>query len=136
MSLSHCDILFASLTAEMSNSRQIFRDVVAAYDHSLEQQILGQGSNLVCRDQALCNQVEGLLKDGDAQETHCLGLDPLRVMEESLKDAAATSAPNGAQVKARGRLQGLAKAFEVLEQASLNLYLGPWRVEYKVVKVG
>uniref|UniRef100_A0A8D2ZDZ0 Spermatogenesis-associated protein 2 PUB-like domain-containing protein n=1 Tax=Scophthalmus maximus TaxID=52904 RepID=A0A8D2ZDZ0_SCOMX len=33
------------------------------------------------------------------------------------------------------RLQGLAKAFEVLEQAALNLYLGPWRGEYKVVKM-
>lgn len=112
------------------------RDVVAAYNHSLEQQIVRRGSNLVCRDQELWNRVEGLLKDEDAQETHCLGLDPLRVMEESLVEAAAASAPNGGQVKARGGLQGLAKAFEVLEQAALNLYLGPWRAEYKVVKVG
>lgn len=122
---------------EMSNSKQRASDLKSAYDHSLEQQILGRGSTLVCRDEELWKQVEGRLRDGDAQETHCLGLDPLSVMEESLKAAvAARAAAGGGQVKVRGGLQGLAKAFEVLEQAALNLYLGPWREEYKVVKVG
>ncbi|XP_044048982.1 spermatogenesis associated 2-like [Siniperca chuatsi] len=124
---------------EMSISRQRARDLVTAYDHSLEQQIVGQGSNLACRDEELWKQVEGLLRDGDAQETHCLGLDPLRVMEESLKAAAAAAAAattaSAGRVQARGGLQGLAKAFEVLEQVALNLYLGPWREEYKVVKM-
>ncbi|XP_071346118.1 spermatogenesis associated 2-like [Trachinotus anak] len=123
---------------EMSNSKQRARDLQSAYDQSLEQQILGQGSNLACRDEELWKQVEGPLRDGDAQETHCLGLDPLTVMEESLKaaaEASATTAASGGQIKARGGLQGLAKAFEVLEQAALNLYLGPWREEYKVVKM-
>lgn len=124
---------------EMSVLRQRARDLVTTYDLSLEQQIVGQGSNLACRDEDLWKQVEGLLKDGDAQETHCLGLDPLRVMEESLAAAAAAASTAAAagtgQVKARGGLQGLAKAFEVLEQAALNLYLGPWRDEYKVVKM-
>lgn len=123
---------------EMSNSKQRASDLKNAYDHSLEQQILGRGSTLVCRDEELWKQVEGRLRDGDAQETHCLGLDPLSVMEESLKAATAvTTAASGGQVKARGGgLQGLAKAFEVLEQAALNLYLSPWREEYKIVKVG
>ncbi|XP_040894242.1 spermatogenesis associated 2-like [Toxotes jaculatrix] len=120
---------------EMNNSRQRARDLLSAYDHSLEQQIVGRGSNLACSDEELWRQVEGPLRDGDAQETHCLGLDPLRVMEESLTSAAAASTASGGQVKARGGLQGLAKAFEVLEQAALNLYLGPWRDEYKVVKM-
>ncbi len=126
---------------EMSISRQRARDLVGAYDHSLEQQIVRQGSNLACRDEELWKKVEGLLRDGDAQETHCLGLDPLKVMEESLKAAAAaasTSAPptaSAGRIQARGGLSGLAKAFEVLEQAALNLHLGPWREEYKVVKV-
>lgn len=97
------------------------------------------GSSLACRDEELWKQVEELLRDGDAQETHCLGLDPLMVMEESLKAKAAstkaTTAASGGRVKARGGLQGLVKAFEVLEQAALNLYLGPWREEYKVVKM-
>lgn len=122
---------------EMSISRQRARELVAAYDHSLEQQILRRGSNLSCQDEDLSKQVEELLSDGDAQETHCLGLDSLRVMEESLK-AAAASAPTTAssgRIQARGGLLGLAKAFEVLEQAALNLYLGPWREEYKVVKM-
>lgn len=129
--------LFVILTVEMSNSRQTAKDLVAAYDRSLEKQIVGQGSNLVCRDEELWKQVEELLRDGDAQETHCLGLDPLSVMEETLMDAAA-SEPRRGKVKPKGNggLRGLAKAFEVLEQAALNLYLGPWREEYKVVKVG
>lgn len=114
---------------DMSLSRQRATDLVTAYNHSLEQQIVGRGSSLVCRDEELWKDVEELLLEGDAQETHCLGLDPLRVMEESLKAAAA------GRVKARGGLQGLAKAFEVVEQAALNLYLGPWREEYKVVKM-
>lgn len=116
----------------MSVLGQRARELVNGYDVSLEQRIVGGGSSLVCKDEELWKQVEGLLKDGDAQETHCLGLDPLQVMEESLMTTAAT----GGRAKARGGLQGLAKAFEVLEQAALNLYLGPWREEYKVVKVG
>ncbi|XP_054476645.1 spermatogenesis associated 2-like [Anoplopoma fimbria] len=120
----------------MSVSMQRASDLVTAYGHSLEQQILGRGSNLACRDEELWTQVEGLLKDGDAQETHCLGLDPLWVMEESLAAAAdSTTAAGAGRARARGGLQGLAKAFEVLEQAALNLYLGPWRDEYKVVKM-
>lgn len=118
----------------MSISRQRSRDLVSAYVHSLEQQIVGKGSSLVCRDEELWMQVEGLLMDGDAQEMHHLGLDPLKVMEESLK-AAAAAAANARKGKSKGGLQGLAKAFEVMEQAALNLYLGPWREEYKIVKV-
>ncbi|XP_039989106.1 spermatogenesis associated 2-like [Xiphias gladius] len=118
----------------MSNSSQRARDLLTAYNHSLDQQIVGRGSNLACRDEELWKQVERQLREGDAQVTHCLGLDPLKVMEESLK-ATSTTPASGGQVKARGGLQGLAKAFEVLEQAALNLYLGPWRDEYKVVKM-
>ena len=121
----------------MSSSRQRPRDLLKAYDHSLEQQIVGRGSSHACGDEELWRQVEGRLREGDAQDTHCLGLDPLAVMEESLKAApAAPGAARGVKVKPRGRLQGLAKAFEVLEQAALNLHIGPWRDEYKVVKVG
>ncbi|XP_028286690.1 spermatogenesis associated 2-like [Parambassis ranga] len=116
----------------MSSSRQRDMDLVDAYDRSLERQILGQGSSLACTDEDLRQQVEELLMDGDAQEVHCLGLDPLRVMDESLKAAAAV---RGRRVQVRGGLRGLAKAFEVLEQAALNLYLGPWRQEYKVIKM-
>lgn len=124
---------------DMSISKQRATDLVTAYGHSLDLQIVRQGSSLVCRDEELWKQVEVLLTDGDAQEMHCLGLDPLKVMEESLKAAAVTAAaPTAAsttRVKAKAGLQGLAKAFEVVEQAALNLYLSPWRKEYKVVKV-
>ncbi|XP_077371647.1 spermatogenesis associated 2-like [Festucalex cinctus] len=123
----------------MSMFHERVRHVVAAYDHALEQQIVRQGSYLVCSDDDLWKQVEELLRNKNAQETHCLSLDPLKVMEESLKVVAdSTKAPKfgrAKQVKVRGGLRGLAKAFEVLEQAALNLYLGPWREEYKVVKM-
>ncbi|XP_020497931.2 spermatogenesis associated 2-like [Labrus bergylta] len=113
-------------------------DLVSAYAHSLELQIVGRGSSLVCRDEELWSQVEGLMRDRDARETHCLGLDPLTVMEESLAAAAAAAAAAASStrwVKGRGGLQGLERAFEVLEQASLNLHLCPWREEYKVIKM-
>ncbi|XP_034541704.1 spermatogenesis-associated protein 2-like protein [Notolabrus celidotus] len=119
---------------DMSASRQRAKDLVTAYDHSLERQIVAHGSSLACRDEELWKQVEGPLRDGDARDTHCLGLDPLRVMEESLAAAAATAAGTG-RVRARGGLRGLERAFEVLEQAALNLYLCPWREEFKVVKM-
>ncbi|CAJ1057016.1 spermatogenesis-associated protein 2-like protein [Xyrichtys novacula] len=119
---------------DMSISRQRAKDLVTAYDHSLERQIVGQGSSLVCRDEELWKQVEGLLRDEDGREIHCLGLDPLRVMEESLTEAATAAASTG-RVNVRRGLRGLERAFEVLEQAALNLYLCPWREEFKVVKM-
>lgn len=115
----------------MSISRWRATDLVSAYSYSLEQQIVERGSSLVCRDEKLFAQAEDLLRDGDAQDIHCLDLDPLLVMEESLK----ASATDPGRTKVKGGLQGLAKAFEVVEQAALNLYLGPWRREYKFVKV-
>ncbi|KAM4573171.1 spermatogenesis associated 2-like isoform 1-T1 [Odontesthes bonariensis] len=121
----------------MSISRQSARHLLMCYDQILEQQIVGRGSNLACRDEELWMQVEELLRDGDAQETHCLGPNPLLVMEESLK-AASAPAPAAAcssRATVRRELQGFAKAFEVLEQAALNLYLGPWRKEYRVIKM-
>ncbi|XP_013889307.1 spermatogenesis associated 2-like [Austrofundulus limnaeus] len=117
--------------------QQRARDLVRMYDHILEQQIVGRGYSLACKDEKLWKQVEDHLKDVDAQEVHCLGLDTLREMEESLK-AAAASAPPGSysrRVRTRGGLRGLARAFEVMEQAALNLYLGPWRKEYSVIKM-
>lgn len=106
------------------------RDLVESYRTSLEHRIEQGDWNLVCRDEDLCKQVEGLLKDSCAQNTHStLGLDPLGLMEESLK----TVPP--ALGRAGSGLERLARAFEVLELAALNLYLCPWRKEYRVVKV-
>lgn len=132
-----CSVSLAVWMKEMSLQRRA-KEFVRVYDHILEQQIVGRGCSLACRDENLWKLVEDRLKDTDAQEVHCLGLDTLREMEESLK-AAAASAPPGPyyrRVRARGGLRGLAKAFEVLEQAALNMYLGPWRKEYRVIKVG
>ena len=98
------------------------------YQANLERRIQQGDWNLVCRDEDLCKEVEGLLSKGAAQDTHCpLGLDPLSVMETSLEASPFTSGQTG--------LERLAKAFEVLELAALNLYLCPWRKEYRVVKV-
>ncbi|XP_032435434.1 spermatogenesis associated 2-like isoform X2 [Xiphophorus hellerii] len=98
-------------------------DLVRAYDRVLEQQILGQGSCQACQDEMLRSEVEGLLATSDPRELHGLGLEPLRLMEEVLE---ARCGPG---------LRGLARTFEVLEQAALNLYLGPWREEYRVIKM-
>ncbi|XP_061775993.1 spermatogenesis-associated protein 2-like protein isoform X1 [Nerophis ophidion] len=116
----------------------IFQDraqqLVAAYGRTLEQQMVKRGSYLACGDEELWKQVEALLREDNASQTHCLGVDVLKVMEESLK-TKTPRAGSAKQVRARGGLQGLNKAFEVLEQAALNLYLGPWREEYKEVKM-
>uniref|UniRef100_A0A096MGJ2 Spermatogenesis associated 2 like n=1 Tax=Poecilia formosa TaxID=48698 RepID=A0A096MGJ2_POEFO len=98
-------------------------DLVQAYDRVLEQQILGRGSCRACQDEALRSEVEGLLATSDPRELHGLGLEPLRLMEEVLEARPSSG------------LCGLARTFEVLEQAALNLYLGPWREEYRVIKM-
>ncbi|XP_056138117.1 spermatogenesis associated 2-like [Lampris incognitus] len=119
----------------MSLLGQKTKELVNSYDSSLEQRLVDGGSSLACKDEELWKHVEELLREGAAQNMHALGLDPLKVMEESLKAAAASRAVSGGQVRYSGGLKGLAKAFEVLEQAAVNLYLGPWREEYKVVKM-
>ncbi|XP_023151571.1 spermatogenesis associated 2-like [Amphiprion ocellaris] len=115
----------------MSVSWQRGRDLVKSYHLSLEQQIVGRGCSLAVKDEDLWRRVEELLRDGDPQEIHCLSLDPLSVMEESLKAAASSRRRLGP----RGGLTGLAKAFELLEQVALNVYLAPWREEYRVIKM-
>ncbi|XP_054631430.1 spermatogenesis associated 2-like [Dunckerocampus dactyliophorus] len=123
----------------MSIFQERAKHLVAAYGHVLEQQIVKRGSYLACGNEELWKQAEELLREENAQQAHCLGLETLKVMEESLRMEAASTktqrASSGKHVKARGGLQGLGKAFEVLEQAALNLYLGPWREEYKEVKM-
>ncbi|XP_072551094.1 spermatogenesis associated 2-like [Salminus brasiliensis] len=99
------------------------------YEANLQRRIQQGDWNLVCRDEELCKEVEGLLSRGAAHDTHSsLGLDPLSVMEASLQ----TSLPNTSR---QTGLERLAKAFEVLELAALNLYVCPWRKEYRVVKM-
>lgn len=124
-------LIFNTLS-EITMTGQRARDLEAAYNHYLKKQIVDQGSSLPCRDENLCSEVEELLKNEDGRDTHCLGLDTFNIMEESLR-LAGTDSKRAAKV--RIGLRGLAKAFEVLEQAALNLYLGPWREEYKVVKM-
>ncbi|XP_053742092.1 spermatogenesis associated 2-like [Synchiropus splendidus] len=99
------------------------RGLVEAYSQSLRRQIQTRGSNLACSDEELCVLVKAQLRD-EPLGTHCLGLDPLRTMEESLQE-----------VSARRGLRTLEGAFQVLEQAALNLYIAPWRAEYAAVKM-
>ncbi|KAI4904450.1 hypothetical protein NFI96_001669 [Prochilodus magdalenae] len=102
--------------------------LVEMYQANLERRIQQGDWNLVCKDEDLCKEVGDLLLNGAAQDTHSpLGLDPLSVMETSLQTLPFPSGRTG--------LERLAKAFEVLELAALNLYLCPWRKEYKVVKM-
>ncbi|XP_056454399.1 spermatogenesis associated 2-like [Gadus chalcogrammus] len=112
---------------------QITKDLVKNYDHCLEKRLEKGASNLTCDDEVLRKDAEAILENAGAEDMHSLGLDPLKVLEESLKATAALPVSTASPCK-RG-LRGLAKAFEVLEQAALNLYLSPWREEYKVVKM-
>lgn len=104
------------------------KDLVSAYGLSLGLQISQQGSCLPNSDEELLGQVKTMLRDRPAEEMHCLGLDPLLVMEDTLSSASVRP------VRPRARLQGLAKAFKVLEHLALNLYVCPWRKEYKIIK--
>ncbi|MCJ8733218.1 hypothetical protein PDJAM_G00220730 [Pangasius djambal] len=98
------------------------------YQASLEQRLQQGEWDLVCRDEELCKEMETRLSECSPQNFHSqLGLDLLSVIEASLQASHHTSGQN--------RLRSLIKAFEVLELAALNLYLCPWRKEYKVVKM-
>lgn len=98
------------------------------YQASLERRIQQGEWDLVCRDEVLCKEVETRLSECSPQDFHPQhGLDTLSVIEASLRASHHTLFQN--------RLKSLVKAFEVLELAALNLYLCPWRKEYKVVKV-
>ncbi|KAK3570380.1 hypothetical protein QTP86_019259 [Hemibagrus guttatus] len=98
------------------------------YQASLERRLQQGEWDLVCRDEDLCKEVETRLSACSPHEFHPqLGLDTLAVIETSLRASHHTLGLN--------RLKSLVKAFEVLELAALNLYLCPWRKEYKVVKM-
>ncbi|KAM9808115.1 spermatogenesis associated 2-like [Neosynchiropus ocellatus] len=109
----------------MSGEQRAARGLVEAYSQSLRRQVRTRGSHLACSDEDLRDQVTALLSE-DPREAHCLGLDPLGTMEESLQVVSST----------RRGLVTLERAFQVLEQAALNLYVAPWREEYQAVKVG
>ncbi|KAM6946106.1 spermatogenesis associated 2-like [Aplochiton taeniatus] len=110
---------------------------VESYKTCLENRIEHGDSILVCGDRELIGEVGGLLQDRDAPNIHSLlGLNPLKVMEESLLSMQSSlPTTHGPHCIAKGGIGGLAKAFEVLELAALNLYLGPWRKEFKLVKM-
>ncbi|KAG7468477.1 hypothetical protein MATL_G00143130 [Megalops atlanticus] len=108
------------------------------YQASLERRVAQGDGDLVCRDTELCEVVERLLREGDARNVHApLGLHPLAVMEASLQAPPGWGHSTGglASPATPPGLGVLAKAFEVLERAALNLYLCPWRKEYRVIKV-
>ncbi|XP_018606953.1 spermatogenesis associated 2-like isoform X2 [Scleropages formosus] len=98
------------------------------YHASLERCLQKGEDALICRDVELCEHVEVVLRTGNTQVL--LGpmtldsqtLDMLSVMETSLQNPGAS-------------LEGVERTFEVLELAALNLYLCPWRKEYRVVKM-
>uniref|UniRef100_A0A8C1L4B3 Spermatogenesis associated 2-like n=1 Tax=Cyprinus carpio TaxID=7962 RepID=A0A8C1L4B3_CYPCA len=98
------------------------------YQTNLERQIEKGDQSLVCRNEELCKEVKMLLLNGNAQMIHHLhGLDSLAVMEKSLNAFPSKTGQMG--------LEKLSKAFEVLELAALNLYVYPWRREYRLVKM-
>ncbi|KAK7160406.1 hypothetical protein R3I93_008143 [Phoxinus phoxinus] len=102
--------------------------LINRYQTNLERRIEKGDQSLVCRDEGLCKEVELLLSKNNAQKIHNLhGLDSLTVMEKSLHVFPSKTGQMG--------LEKLSKAFEVLELAALNLYVFPWRREYRLVKM-
>ncbi|XP_026114859.1 spermatogenesis-associated protein 2-like protein isoform X1 [Carassius auratus] len=98
------------------------------YRTNLERQIDKGDRGLVCRNEQLCKEVKMLLHNGNSQKIHHLhGLDSLAVMEKSLNAFPSKTGQMG--------LEKLSNAFEVLELAALNLYVYPWRREYRLVKM-
>ncbi|XP_035275130.1 spermatogenesis-associated protein 2-like protein isoform X1 [Anguilla anguilla] len=114
------------------------RGVCEQYRVSLERRIAQGDIDLVCGDEELCQRVEGMLKEGDPRDVLTVrDLDILAVMEDSLKAPPDWGRTVGG-LKGPATVPGLgaiSKAFEVLERAALNLYLCPWRKEYRVVKI-
>ncbi|TRY85234.1 hypothetical protein DNTS_009273 [Danionella cerebrum] len=83
---------------------------------------------LVCCDGGLSKEVGVLLRKGNAPKIHDLfKLETLTVIEKSIQLLPSKYGQLG--------LEKLSKAFEVLELAALNLYVYPWRREYRLVKM-
>lgn len=98
------------------------------YHINLKRQIEKGDQFFVCRNEELCKEVQSLLRNANGQKIHNLfTLDTLAVMEESLQSFPSKTGQKG--------LEKLFKAFEVLELAALNLYIYPWRREYRLVKM-
>lgn len=103
-------------------------DLVEKYRIHLESRIEEGDQSFVCRDEKLCKEVKALLTKANPHKIlNQLGLDSLTVIENSLEAFSFKTGNLG--------LKKVSKAFEVLELAALNLYLYPWRREYKFVKV-
>lgn len=103
-------------------------DLVEKYQTHLESRIEKGDQSLVCRGEKICKEVEVLLTKGNAQKILNLrGLELLTVIKNSLQAFPFKTGHLG--------LEKISKAFEVLELAALNLYLYPWRKEYKSVKM-
>ncbi|XP_056334203.1 spermatogenesis associated 2-like [Danio aesculapii] len=98
------------------------------YHYNLKRQIEKGDQFLVCRNEDLCKETQALLRNANGQKIHNLfRLDTLMVMDKSLRSFHSKSGQKG--------LEKLFKAFEVLELAALNLYIYPWRREYRLVKM-
>lgn len=117
------------VSSRMNSAHKKTEDgLINKYKSNLESRIEKGDRSLVCRDEDFCKEVEMLLRNGSGQKIHSLrGLDSLAVMEKSLSVFPSKTGQVG--------LEKLSKAFEVLELAALNLYVYPWRREYRLVKV-
>ncbi|KAI1890061.1 hypothetical protein AGOR_G00169340 [Albula goreensis] len=108
------------------------------YRKSLERRIEQGDSDLMCQDKELCKAMEETLRKGDTRDFYtALGLDPLAVMEASLKASPSWGRHEGGLMPPTTApcLGALSRAFEVLERVALNFYLYPWRKEYRVIKM-
>lgn len=115
----HVSLPHSTISARMNASDK--SDICEQYHSCLEKRVKQGDSALLCQDHTLYEQ--NLLSEGDVQILfNSMGVNLFAIMEASIQNAGSG-------------LEGLAKAFEVLELAALNLYLCPWRKEYKTIKV-
>ncbi|MBN3298174.1 SPA2L protein, partial [Amia calva] len=101
------------------------RDLCEEYRVAVQRRVEEGLSELVCQDASLIDTTQKLLLQGEGQELHSyLKNDAFQLISTTLLSAPSLHLG----------LNRLRKAFEVLELATLNLYLCPWRQEFKIIK--
>ncbi|XP_058848617.1 spermatogenesis-associated protein 2-like protein [Acipenser ruthenus] len=81
-------------------------------------------ANVICRNAALGAITRKLLIEAGKELHGYLENNVFEIITDSLQREPCLETG----------LEKLRKAFEILELASLNLYLGPWRQEFKIIK--
>ncbi|XP_041123816.1 spermatogenesis associated 2-like [Polyodon spathula] len=99
------------------------KDICKEYRKVLETCLEKGHADIICRDAALVAITRKLLIEA-GKELHGYLENMFEIITDSLQQEPCLETG----------LEKLRKAFEILELASLNLYLSPWRQEFKIIK--